>query len=261
MEENNNANDGWFQLSETKPLIKKPPIKRAETKTSEPQRKVKHKQTKKVKRNDEANDSQSMSKSVAPSDLKTMLKNSTVKEVTPASEKKGDMSKLEQEKTAKETKKVTSGEKRNVNKYKEDMPAKLHSQTVGKRGPVLEQDSVLHETLETFIHEKILERPVHVKGFGAFGYFETLHSMRNYTKLSFLQQPGDQVQWLSVFHLPSARRGHRIRHAMYEDSQRNFIRTMEFLTLYLTTFRSFLSEMRFVSQSPLKPFCHHLKTI
>lgn len=30
----------------------------------------------------------------------------------------------------------------------------LHSQTVGSRGPVLEQDSVLHETLQEFIHEK-----------------------------------------------------------------------------------------------------------
>ncbi len=30
----------------------------------------------------------------------------------------------------------------------------LHSQTVGSRGPVLKQDSVLHETLQEFIHEK-----------------------------------------------------------------------------------------------------------
>ena len=30
----------------------------------------------------------------------------------------------------------------------------LHSQTVGSRAPVLEQDSVLHEALQQFIHEK-----------------------------------------------------------------------------------------------------------
>ena len=35
-------------------------------------------------------------------------------------------------------------------------PAKLHSQTIGAGGPVLEQDGVLHETLQEFIHEKIL---------------------------------------------------------------------------------------------------------
>ena len=50
-------------------------------------------------------------------------------------------------------------------------PAKLHSQTVGSRGPILKQDNVLHEALQEFIHEKILERPVHVKGFGGFWLF------------------------------------------------------------------------------------------
>lgn len=69
-----------------------------------------------------------------------------------------------------------------------DAPAEFHSQTVGDRGPVLEQDSILHETLETFIHTKILERPVHVKGYGAFGYFQTVNSMTPYTKLHFLQK-------------------------------------------------------------------------
>lgn len=58
-----------------------------------------------------------------------------------------------------------------------------HKQLV--HAPVLEQDSVLHETLQEFIHEKILERPVHVKGFGAFGYFQTIYSMSEHTKLSF----------------------------------------------------------------------------
>lgn len=74
-----------------------------------------------------------------------------------------------------------------------DIPASLHSQTVGERGPVLEQDSMLHETLETFIHSKIIERPVHVKGYGAFGYFQTVNSMAPYTQLCFLQNPGQQV--------------------------------------------------------------------
>lgn len=83
----------------------------------------------------------------------------------------------------------------------------LHSQTVGKRGPVLEQDSILHETLETFIHTKILERPVHVKGFGAFGTFQTMHSMKEYTKLSFLQTPGQQVPVMVRFSLAAGNKG------------------------------------------------------
>ncbi|MFJ7933952.1 catalase [Sporosarcina sp. NPDC096371] len=83
----------------------------------------------------------------------------------------------------------------------------IHSQTVGERGPVLEQDNILHETLETFIHTKILERPVHVKGFGAFGYFETAYSMTNYTKLSFLQNPGQQVPVTVRFSLAVSNKG------------------------------------------------------
>jgi catalase len=83
----------------------------------------------------------------------------------------------------------------------------LHSQTVGERGPVLTQDSILHETLETFIHAKILERPVHVKGFGAFGFFQTMQSMREYTKLSFLQIPGQQVPVLVRFSLAGGNKG------------------------------------------------------
>ncbi len=85
--------------------------------------------------------------------------------------------------------------------------AALHSQTVGDRGPVLEQDNVLHETLETFVHAKLLERPVHVKGCGAFGYFQTVHSMAPFTKLAFLQSPGRQVPVTARFSLAAGNRG------------------------------------------------------
>ncbi|WP_010233569.1 catalase [Clostridium arbusti] len=88
-----------------------------------------------------------------------------------------------------------------------DSMATLHSQTVGKRGPVLEQDNILHETLETFVNSKILERPVHVKGFGAFGYFQTMHSMKEYTKLSFLQNPGTKIATTVRFSLAVGTKG------------------------------------------------------
>lgn len=69
----------------------------------------------------------------------------------------------------------------------------FHSQTVGERGPVVMQDNILHEKLETFVNSKIIERQVHVKGYGAFGYFQTMNSMRKYTKLCFLQNPLQKV--------------------------------------------------------------------
>ncbi|MFF2481034.1 catalase [Paenibacillus sp. NPDC058071] len=83
----------------------------------------------------------------------------------------------------------------------------LHSQTVGERGPALEQDSATHETLEALIYGKLLERPVHVKGCGAFGYFQTLHSMTPYTMIPFLQQPGTQVPVAIRFSLAVSNKG------------------------------------------------------
>ena len=82
-----------------------------------------------------------------------------------------------------------------------------HSQTVGERGPVLHQDSTLHEALEIFANSKIMERAVHVKGFGAFGTFRTTNSMRQYTKLSFLQTPGQQVPVMVRFSLAVSNKG------------------------------------------------------
>ncbi|MFB7813623.1 catalase [Paenibacillus chitinolyticus] len=86
-------------------------------------------------------------------------------------------------------------------------PEVIHSQTIGERGPVLEQDNLLHETLETFVHTKMIERPVHVKGSGAFGYFQTVHSMAAYTKLCFLQNPGQQVPVTVRFSLAVSNKG------------------------------------------------------
>ncbi|WP_375545244.1 catalase [Niallia taxi] len=94
-----------------------------------------------------------------------------------------------------------------LSNWQDDLPGALHSETVGERGPVLEQDNILHETLENFIHEKIPERPVHVKGYGAFGYFQTIHSMSEYTKLCFLQDPGQQVPVTVRFSLAVSTKG------------------------------------------------------
>lgn len=91
--------------------------------------------------------------------------------------------------------------------YPGGQPPASHSQTVGPRGPILEQDGVLHETLQTFVHDKLRERPVHVKGFGAFGYFQTVNSMAPYTKLCFLQAPGQQVPVTVRFSLAVSNKG------------------------------------------------------
>ena len=82
-----------------------------------------------------------------------------------------------------------------------------HSQTVGVRGPVLVQDTVLHETLETFVFSTTLPRRLHTKGYGAFGYFYTTHSMKEYTKAGFLQTPNQQVPVAVRFSLAASNQG------------------------------------------------------
>lgn len=77
----------------------------------------------------------------------------------------------------------------NTNDPYNDQRLTAHSQTVGRDGPNVSEDMILHEELETFVHSKQLERTVHVKGFGAFGYFTPYQSMAPYTKLCFLQNP------------------------------------------------------------------------
>ncbi len=82
-----------------------------------------------------------------------------------------------------------------------------HSQTVGDDGPVLVQDGILHERLETFVHQKGIERAVHTKGYGALGTFQTYQSMREYTKAAFLQGAGRRTKVLVRFSLAVSNRG------------------------------------------------------
>lgn len=82
-----------------------------------------------------------------------------------------------------------------------------HSQTVGARGPVLIQDTVLHESLEDFVFSTTLPRRIHTKGYGAFGYFYTTHSMREYTKARIFQTPNQRVSVAVRFSLASSNLG------------------------------------------------------
>lgn len=88
-----------------------------------------------------------------------------------------------------------------------DAPQELHSQTVGPTGPVLLQDTVLHETLEQFVHSRPRDRVVHTKGYGATGYFRPYRSMAEYTKLCFLQNPEEKTPVATRFSLAVSNKG------------------------------------------------------
>ena len=59
----------------------------------------------------------------------------------------------------------------------------------GARGPTLMEDFHFREKLTHFDHERIPERVVHARGFGAHGYFQVYEPMAGYTKAKFLQDP------------------------------------------------------------------------
>ena len=63
----------------------------------------------------------------------------------------------------------------------------------GLRGPTLLEDFHFREKITHFDHERIPERVVHARGTGAFGYFECLKPMGEYTAAKFLQEAGKRT--------------------------------------------------------------------
>ncbi len=59
----------------------------------------------------------------------------------------------------------------------------------GLRGPTLIEDFHLREKITHFDHERIPERVVHARGFGAHGFFQVYEPLTEYTKAKFLQDP------------------------------------------------------------------------
>jgi catalase len=61
--------------------------------------------------------------------------------------------------------------------------------TVGSPGPQLLEDFIMREKITHFDHERIPERVVHARGFGAHGYFQPYKSHTELTRAAFLQHP------------------------------------------------------------------------
>ncbi len=73
------------------------------------------------------------------------------------------------------------------------------SQTAGKRGPVLMQDYKLFEKLAHQNRERIPERVVHAKGWGAMGTFTVTKDISKYTRAKLFSEVGKQTPILSRF--------------------------------------------------------------
>ena len=65
-----------------------------------------------------------------------------------------------------------------------------NSLKAGERGPSLLEDHILLEKIQHFDHERIPERIVHARGFGAHGFFELTDSLKGISRAAILNETG-----------------------------------------------------------------------
>jgi catalase len=68
-----------------------------------------------------------------------------------------------------------------------------NSLKVGARGPALLEDFHLREKIFHFDHERIPERVVHARGYGAHGYFENYAALGDLTRADLFQREGEKT--------------------------------------------------------------------
>ncbi|MFY8106490.1 MAG: catalase [Elstera sp.] len=68
-----------------------------------------------------------------------------------------------------------------------------NSLRVGARGPALIDDFHFREKIFHFDHERIPERVVHARGYGAHGFFETYQPLTEYTRADLFQRAGEKT--------------------------------------------------------------------
>ena len=68
-----------------------------------------------------------------------------------------------------------------------------NSLKIGARGPTALEDFHFREKIFHFDHERIPERVVHARGYGAHGYFETYKSLAEYTRADIFQRAGEKT--------------------------------------------------------------------
>lgn len=77
----------------------------------------------------------------------------------------------------------------------------------GAGGPVLLEDFVLREKLFHFDHERIPERVVHARGYGARGVFELTDSLEQFTSANILTEVGQATEVFVRFSTVAGRAG------------------------------------------------------
>lgn len=79
------------------------------------------------------------------------------------------------------------------------VPDNQNSKTAGPRGPLLIEDYQLIEKLAHQNRERIPERVVHAKGWGAFGTFTVTNNISKYTRASIFSEVGKKTDMVARF--------------------------------------------------------------
>jgi catalase len=73
------------------------------------------------------------------------------------------------------------------------VPDDQNTLKIGPRGPALLEDFHFREKIFHFDHERIPERVVHARGYGAHGFFENYESLAEYTRADLFQRAGEKT--------------------------------------------------------------------
>src|ERR1700691_1093495 len=82
-----------------------------------------------------------------------------------------------------------------------------NSLRIGGRGPTAMEDSHFREKIFHFDHERIPERVVHARGFGAHGYFENYQSLASLTRADIFQRAGEKTPLFARFSTVAGNKG------------------------------------------------------
>ncbi|WP_323765156.1 catalase [Marinovum sp.] len=82
-----------------------------------------------------------------------------------------------------------------------------NSLKAGPRGPVLLEDHVMREKIFHFDHERIPERVVHARGYGAHGYFELTDPIPELSAADLFQRKGEKTPVFTRFSTVAGNKG------------------------------------------------------
>ena len=82
-----------------------------------------------------------------------------------------------------------------------------NSLKIGSRGPTALEDFHFREKIFHFDHERIPERVVHARGYGAHGYFETYDDLSDITAADIFQRKGEKTPVFTRFSTVAGNKG------------------------------------------------------